>query len=155
MTCTDRRPGAVHQGGEEDRGRSAGDDTGGPGRLDDPDFLRVASDAVDRLARVARRLHGGPLPVVGDREWFTATWIVQSATILAEAFLRDPDQHAAAEKAGAVAISAAADWTAASRRPSHAELARRRAEVGPLARTIDPEGAARWAASGGSRDGAG
>ena len=126
------------------------DDTA-PCRLDeDPDVLRVASDAVHRLARVARRLHGGPLPVVGGREWFAATWIIQSATILAEAFLRDPDQIAADHKAAAVAISLAADWAAASRRPSHAALAARRAQPGPLARTVDPAAAARWAATGSS-----
>jgi len=134
------------------------DESTAPGRLDeDPDFLRVAFRAVDRLVRAAHRLHG-PLPVVGSPEWFAAPWITQAATmaVLGEGYiLRDPDRIAADQlKAASVAIAMGADWTAASRRPILATLDDRRAVPGPGVQSFDAAAAARWVATGSSKGGA-
>ena len=135
------------------------DDGTAPCRLDeDPDFLRVAFCAVDRLVRAAHRLYG-PLPVVGSPEWRAATWITQAATmaVLGEGYvLRDPDRIAADQlKAASVAIATGADWAAASRRPTLAALDDRRAVPGPVAGSFDAAAAARWVATGSSAEGEG
>ena len=158
MTDTEQRPGEGCRGAGADRGRSSTDDTA-PGRLDeDPDFLRAAYRAVDRLVRAAHRLYG-PLPVVGSAEWFAAPWITQVATmaVLGEGYiLRDPDRIAADQlKAASVAIATGADWTAASRRPTLATLDDRRAMPGPVAVSFDAVAAARWVATGSSAEGEG
>jgi hypothetical protein len=137
MTCTEQRPGEGCRGAQ--------------GRLDDPDFLRVAFGAVARLVRAAESLNGGSLPALGTSAWFDAPWTAQAASVAA-VFLGDPaEQVAAAEKAAAIAISAAVDWTEASGRPSYATLLARRAQIGAMARTVDAAAAARWA-SGDSRE---
>ena len=147
MTTPRRRPGG-DQDGDGDRGWSVAEDTAHGDLGDDPDVLRVAFCAVDRVVRAAHRLYGGPLPVVGSPAWRAAPWIAQVATlcVLGEHWLlRDPDRIAADRiKAMAIDLSAGHDWTAASQRPSHGLLTARRAEPGPMSR---------WASTGTSREG--
>jgi hypothetical protein len=122
---------------------------------DDVAVLAAAHAAADRLVRAARAYHGS-IPPVGSPEWFDAPCVVQAATlvILGEAyFIADPKRAAIQQlKAISVAISEGLDWSAASRRPSHAELVVRRAELGPTV-LIDREAAACWAAPGSAQGG--
>ena len=147
-----QRPGGGHQGAAGDRGRPSSEGTAAV-RLDDPDVLRVAHQAVSRFLRVAHRLHG-PLPALGTPAWMTAEWVTVAGTlaVLGEAWLRREDDldRAVTErlKAASVAISEGGRWVGHG--PSHADLERRRAELGPLARTVDAAAAARWAATGSS-----
>jgi len=92
---------------------------------------------------VERARASGPLPELGSAEWVAATDPVKRASAFAAllAYLdaaafgslvaardrRDAPGNALREASHA--ISAAVDWTAQSRRPSHAELVRRRAVV--------------------------
>jgi len=52
-------------------------------------------------------------------------------------------------------LAAGHDWAAASRRPTAVTLRSRRAQLGPMARAVDPVAARRWALTGDGRDGAG
>ena len=123
------------------------DDTATDRLEDSPDFLRVAHAAVARLVRAAESLYG-PLPPLGSEAWFSGEWTTQAASV-AVAILGDPaEQTAAAGKQAATAISAALDWSEASRNPSYATLCARRAVPGPMARTVDSAAAARWARTG-------
>jgi len=86
----------------------------------------------------------GPLPQLGSAEWTAASDTVKLASAFAALLSyvdaatfatlvlardqRDAPGHALRQASHA--ISAAVDWTAASKRPSHAELVRRRAVVG-------------------------
>jgi hypothetical protein len=68
--------------------------------------------------------------------------------------LREDDlDRAVAErmKAASVAVTEGGRWVGHG--PSHAALERRRAELGPMAHTVDPVAAARWAATGSSAEG--
>ena len=92
---------------------------------------------------VERARSAGPLPELGSAEWTAATDTVKRAAAFAAllAYLdaaafgslvaardrRDAPGNALREASHA--ISAAVDWTALSRRPTHAELVRRRAVV--------------------------
>jgi len=88
----------------------------------------------------------------------TGQWLSQSATLavygLAWLVREGNLDRIVAErlKAASVAISEGGRWDRCG--PSHAALERRRAALGPLARTVDPVAAARWAATGSSRAGA-
>jgi len=92
---------------------------------------------------VERARAAGPLPELGGPEWMGAPETVRVATCFA-ALLAHMDaatftslvlardrRDAPGDALGQAshAISAAVDWTAASRRPSYAELERRRAVV--------------------------
>ena len=85
-----------------------------------------------------------------------AEWVAQAATLgtcgLAWLIREDDLDRAVAErlKAASVAISEGGRWT--SYGPTHADLERRRAEPGPLARPFDAVAARRWAATGSSRE---
>lgn len=126
------------------------------------ELLAEVHRLVDEVVRVARTEHGqalGPLPGVRAPEWWTAPTSVRLAAILilGEAYLvADPDRAAVQMlREMAYDLSAAHDWSAASRRPSHTDLARRRAEPGPLAGLVFDTGAAqRWVETGDSRESA-
>jgi len=93
---------------------------------------------------VERAREAGPLPGLGSPEWTDAPDTVRVATCFAALLAytdaatfaslvhaRDRrDAPGNALRQASHAISGAVDWTAASRRPSHAELVRRRAVVG-------------------------
>jgi len=95
------------------------------------------------LPAVERARVAGPLPELGSAEWTAATDPVKLASAFAAllAYMdaaafgslvaaRDRrDAPGNALRQASHAISAAVDWTAASRRPTHAELVRRRAVV--------------------------
>jgi hypothetical protein len=92
---------------------------------------------------VERARDAGPLPELGSSQWVEAPDSVRLATCFAAllsyvdaatfaslVLARDQrDAPGDALRQASHAISAAVDWTAASRRPSHAELVRRRAVV--------------------------
>jgi hypothetical protein len=93
---------------------------------------------------VERARAAGPLPELGSAEWTAASDTVKLASAFAAllAYMdaatfatlvqardrRDAPGHALRQASHA--ISSAVDWTAASKRPTHAELVRRRAVVG-------------------------
>jgi len=92
---------------------------------------------------IERARSAGPLPELGSAEWVAATDPVRLASAFAAllahmdaaaftslVLARDRrDAPGNALRQASHAISAAVDWTAASRRPSYAELERRRAVV--------------------------
>jgi len=96
------------------------------------------------LPAVERARLGGPLPELGSAEWTAASDTVKLASAFAAllaymdaaaftslVLARDRrDAPGNALRQASHAISAAENWTAASRRPSYAELERRRAVVG-------------------------
>lgn len=92
---------------------------------------------------VERARSGGPLPELGGPDWVAASDTMKLASAFAAllaymdaaafttlVLARDRrDAPGNALRQASHAISAAVDWSAASRRPSHAELDRRRAVV--------------------------
>jgi hypothetical protein len=90
---------------------------------------------VGQVVTIARAEHGQtrPLPGVGTLAWWTAPPMARVAAILilGEAYLVADPERAAVQMLREISydLSAAHDWSAASRRPSHAELTRRRDEV--------------------------
>lgn len=119
--------------------------------------------AVHRLVETFRATvtdRHGPVPALGSPGWWVAPPGAQLAALLplAEVALLAPDPAQLAAdrlKAASLDLCAAHDWVAASRRPSHAEVLRRRAEPGPLAGIeFDPDAAARWVETGDSNEGA-
>lgn len=118
------------------------------------------ADDVDLLAEVHRIIstavhQAGSVPALGSPAWWTCGPSARLAglLVLAEAWLVTDPHRVAAEmvKDASVAISTGLDWRSAAHTAayeSHAVLVRRRAEPGPLARSVDREAAARWAATG-------
>lgn len=105
--------------------------------MDDDELLLLAE--AHRLTSEVIKLASGSVPAVGSAAWWSApdTGKVASLLVLAEARLVDDPQALTAEqlKAVSVAISGGMDWRDfASRHVSHAELQRRRGELGPLHR---------------------
>jgi len=102
------------------------------------EVVRAYLDPIVERARSA-----GPLPQLGSPDWTAASDTVKLASAFAELLRyveastfttlvrardhRDAPGHALRQASHA--ISSAVDWTAASKRPSHAELVRRRAVV--------------------------
>jgi len=105
----------------------------------------------------AARKGGNGILGVGTVAWWDGTDVEKLGGVanLALAYLiQDPLRaEAQALKQASVAISQATQG--ARRRPPHATLTRRRAEVGPMLRTVNAEAARRWALTGDGRDGAG
>ncbi len=142
MTTQKRRPGEGDQGGEGNRGRFDRQAIA-PGRqVGMLVTVRIRPDR-SHTTMYARPVVDHPGRAVSDR-------------LLAE-------HPADAEKQAAEAISEAMGWGDYGRRwgrqpglvrhpradPAYpAEIARRRAELGPLARAVDRDAAARWAATG-------
>ncbi|MGH4013155.1 MAG: hypothetical protein ACRDSL_04335 [Pseudonocardiaceae bacterium] len=98
-----------------------------------------------------------PWPVVGSPAWWTAREPVRIAAllVLAESWLvADPEQQIRQRlRQVSHAISEGMDWSAAAHHLAyepHRVVARRRAELGPLARQVDPEALARWVETGSS-----
>lgn len=127
-------------------------------RTDDADLRAEAYRLVQPVLTSVRARHGH-VPGAGSTAWWAAPDDAKLAglLILAEAYLvlDDALERTVAErlKAATADIAAAHDWTAASRRPSHAELVRRRTQPGPGARPVDSfdaAAAARWVATGSS-----
>lgn len=98
------------------------------------------------------------IPGVGTPSWWAADDAAKVAglLVLVEAWVvRDPEQAVRQRlREMSYDLSAALDWSAESRRPSPGTLAARRAEVGPMARTVDPVAVRRWAETGSSEGGA-
>ncbi|MGH3550508.1 MAG: hypothetical protein ACRDQU_20790 [Pseudonocardiaceae bacterium] len=129
--------------------------------LDDDD-LRLYAE-VDRLVANAVKLAGGSVPAVGSPAWWSAEPMPRLTSLLVVAehhLLADPDRIAAGHlKAASVAISTGMDWSAAAHRlvyDSHAKVAARRRELGPLAglSSFDPVAARRWVETGSSEQSA-
>jgi hypothetical protein len=105
---------------------------------------------VDRVVRDTRARYGA-VTSVGSTEWWSAPDDVKLAALLiaGEAHLvSDPHEIAAEMIKGVSAdLSQADDWTAASHRPSYAELVRRRNVPGPRYQPEHPGGrvAVDWA----------
>lgn len=99
----------------------------------------------------------GHVPVPGSPAWWRSADDVKVAgllTLSGDHLIYDPDQLAAEKiKQMAIDLSRGHDWTAASRRPSHATLIARRAESGPM-RAFDAAAARRWVDTGTSEGGA-
>ena len=125
--------------------------------LDDPLTRAEIGRVAGPLLAEARRQFGHVAPVEST-QWWDGTDATKLGGILVLALawsVNDPHRRGAEQlKQDAVDISRAVDWGAASRWPSPDTLRARRAEVGPMARTVDHEAARRWAATGDSRDGA-
>jgi hypothetical protein len=116
-----------------------------------------------------------PLPILGSPGWIEAGPLVRLASLaryalgtlnelepaviaarLAAEIEAGRRDQATAMKQAAAAINEGGDWTAAARRPSQAELRRRRAEPGPLAGVgFDPDAAQRWVETGHAGQGGG
>jgi len=130
----------------------------------DPGLLIPLDDALTRaeiwrivapLLAEARREFGYVAPVEST-QWWDGTDATKLGGILVLALawaVNDPQRRGAEQlKQDAVDISRAVDWTAASRRPTPDTLRSRRERPGPMLRTVDPAAAARWAATGNSRE---
>jgi len=160
MTRTRERRPAVN-GAPSETSRHPGTDHGeftAPGRLDAPDLLAEVGRLVAPAIVAGRRAHGGRLVGVGEPAWWDAADEVKLAGVLVLALawcLHDPER-AVRQRLRELSydLSAATDWAAASRRPSHTTLETIRTEPGPVARPFDPVAARRWVETGSSRDGA-
>jgi len=132
----------------------------------DPGVLIPLDDALTRaeIGRVvgpllaeARREFGYVVGVESG-EWWRASDATKLGGILTLALawaVCDPHRRGAEQlKQDAVDISLDVDWTAVSGQPGSDTLAARRAQLGPMARAVDPVAARRWAATGDSQDGA-
>jgi len=122
---------------------------------DDPELHAEVYRLVDKVVTAVIRGHR-KVPGVDTSAWWNAPDIAKIAglLILSEAWvICDPERMVAERfKAASVAISEGdqGGW----RRPSRSELAARRAQPGPLARTVDPVAARRWVKTGSSEGGA-
>jgi len=121
--------------------------------LDDPLTRAEIGRVVGPLLAEARREFGFIVGVESE-EWWRASDATKIGGILVLALawaVNDPHRRGAEQlKQDAVDISGAVNWGAASRRPTPDTLRSRRAQPGPMLRTIDPEAAALWAATGSS-----
>ena len=124
----------------------------------DLELLAEVHEVVSKIHRLA----GGParpVPPLGSPAWRDAPLMAKVAglLVLSEAWLvHDPDRRAA-ERLRALSgdLSSGHDWAAAGRRPSYAELQRRRGQAGPLAGLVfDPAAARRWVRTGSSEEAA-
>lgn len=126
--------------------------------FEDLEFL----DEVRRLVAKAVELAGGSVPPAGSPRWWDAPPVARLASLLViveHHLLVDPDRIAAEQlKAAAVAISTGKDWSGNAHRlicDSHAKVAARRLEPGPLAGMVfDAAAEARWVATGSSAEAA-
>jgi len=102
--------------------------------MDDPELLAEVGRVVASAIATARQ-ENGRLAGVATAEWWATSDDVKLAGILVLGMawcVHDPERavrQRLREMSGD--LSDGHDWTAASRRPSHAELTKRRAEPGP------------------------
>ena len=145
--CTERSPGAGHQGCDGDRGGPCIQDS----PLDDADVRAEVWRVLAPIFAAARRGRNGILGV-GTLAWWEGSdpEKLGGIAVLALGYLVQDPLRAEAQriKDASVAISEAAQGERS--RPSHGTLTARRAKPGPLARTVDREAARRWAATGSS-----
>ena len=128
--------------------------------LDDPETRAEIWRIVAPLLAEARREFGYVAPVESTQWWDgTDATKLGGVLVLALAWATcDPHRRGAAQlKQDAADISRDVDWAAVSGRLTTPDTLRsRRAQLGPMARAVDPVAARRWAATGDScRDGAG
>ncbi len=117
---------------------------------------------IHRLVAKAVELASCSVPAVGSEQWWNGDPMARVAALLVVAehhLLADPERIAAEQlKAVSVAISGGMDWSAAAHRlvfDSHAKVAARRREPGPLAGMVfDPVAARRWVETGSSDEAA-
>jgi len=97
---------------------------------DDAELHAEVGRLLAPILRAARREHGR-IVGVAEPEWWHASDTVKRGGVVTLALawlLHDPERMVREQiKAMAADVSAAHGWAAASRRPSHAELQRRRA----------------------------
>ena len=121
--------------------------------LDDPLTRAEIWRVVAPLLAEARREFGYVAPVEST-QWWDGTDATKLGGVLVLALawaVNDPHRTAAeALKAASADVSQDAGWVAASRRPTLDTLRARRAQPGLMLRTVDPDAAARWAATGSS-----
>jgi len=102
--------------------------------LDDPELLAEVGRVVAPAVAAARR-ENGRLAGVGTEQWWAASDDVKLAGILVLGIawcVHDPERAVRRRiREMSVDLSGGHDWAAASRRPSHAELTKRRAAPGP------------------------
>lgn len=127
--------------------------------LDPPTRVEWLHAEVARIAERAIRAavaEHGPLPAVDTPEWWQSPDNLRIPGLLvhAMAWIAHDCEHEINRRFKAMSsdLSAARDWTKASRQPSHAELERRRTEPALLAAGFAPEAVRRWAETGNSRD---
>ena len=109
----------------------------------------------DGRAVIERDPPTSDLPDVDSAAWWDAPARIRIAALvlLAREQLTVQRQLAEQQRAVSVAVSTGMDWAAAAHHlvyAPHRVLAARRAEPGPLARTVDPAGMARWVETGSS-----
>ena len=119
---------------------------------DDAELLAEVHRLVDIVVTAVIHQHRG-IPGVGSPAWWAAPDGVRRAAllILGEAWLLHDPERAVRQRIREMSwdLAASADWAAVARRHvSHGDLERRRARPGPMARPVDFEAAARWAATG-------
>ena len=132
----------------------------------DPGLLIPLDDALTRaeiwrivapLLAEARREFGYVVGVESE-DWWRASDATKIGGILVLALawaVNDPHRRGAEQlKQDAVDISRAVDWTAVSGQPTPDTLRSRRAQLGPMARAVDPVAARRWVETGSSEGGA-
>lgn len=128
------------------------------GGLDHLDFVDV--EVLAEVARIVKKtfaVAGSDVPALSDPAWLTAPPVAKVARllVLAEAHLLSNPRAIAAQllKDASVDLGTSRDWSEAAMLPSHRELVRRRAELGPLAGLVfDPVREARWVATGSGED---
>jgi len=121
--------------------------------LDDPLTRAEIGRIVGPLLAEARREFGYVVGVESE-DWWRASDATKLGGVLVLALawaVNDPHRTAAeALKAASADVSQDAGWVAASRRATLDTLRARRAQPGLMLRTVDPDAAARWAATGSS-----
>jgi hypothetical protein len=97
---------------------------------DEIDVHAAVYAVADPIVRAARS--HGPLPALGTEQWEQAPVLARVAAllVLAEGHVVHDPERAVRQRLRAMSgdLSAGHDWRAASRRPSQAELARRRGD---------------------------
>ena len=131
-----------------------------PDETPDRDELRVRVHFLvdNELRRLGLRPGLARLvPIVGSAAWWAADDTVKITALLplAEEWLSlDPDRMVL-ERLRSMSWDLSEAMHGRRGGPSHAELERRRADLGHLARQVSPDAAARWAATGSSQGGEG
>ena len=145
MTTRQRCPGVEHRGSGWDRGGPYVQDS----PLDDPDVRAEVWRVLAPIFAAARR-GGNCILGVGTVAWWDGTDVEKLGGVanLALAYLIQDPLRAEAQALKQVSVAISQGDLGGWRRPSRSELAARRAQPGPMARTVDAAAARRWAATG-------